>query len=333
MQFTCDIKEDDLLSLGNDILDILLRDRTTGGYIIWATENYAKKYGEGYGFYDEITPEKITGKNESIIKPRVMKPAEEQKQRSQDKAEVFTPSWICNAQNNLVDEAWFGMKDVFNHEVNDGNIHSWITFHSAVDFPKGKDWHKYIADNRLEMACGEAPYMFSRYDATTGRRIPIDYRIGLGDRKFKVLKQNTANPNDFKGEQRHNRVKIWRRGAYRVMQSLYGFEFQGDNLLLARESAFVSYIEYYQDKFNTDKLPDYKVLKNIANIISWNFWQMDGLTLGIPGHEPKEAISLQGVLFAKEPLPHEKYCRVMEWTGYEPIKGEENIFKKLTENI
>ena len=24
------------------------------------------------------------------------------------KAEVFTPSWVCNCQNNLVDDAWFG---------------------------------------------------------------------------------------------------------------------------------------------------------------------------------------------------------------------------------
>lgn len=330
MSFPADISEDYILSLGNDILDTLLRDRTTGGYIIWGTNDYAEKYGEGYGFYDEITPEKITGEYNHIVKPRVMKTAEEQRQRSQGKAEVFTPSWICNAQNNLIDEAWFGYKDVFNHEVNYYDVHTWITYHSNVRFPKGKYWYRYISDNRLEMACGEAPYLFSRYDATTGRLIPIEYRIGFGDRKFKVLKQNTANPNDFKGGQRRTKIKKWRRNAYKVMQSLYGFEYQGDNLLLARESAFISFIEYYQDKFQTDKLPSGQVLRNIAKIISWNFWQMDGLTHGIPGYEPKESISLQRVLFAEEPLPHEKYCRVMEWKGYEPIRGEENIFKKLT---
>ena len=32
-------------------------------------------------------------------------------------AEVFTPSWICNAQNNLIDNAWFERKDVFNKEI------------------------------------------------------------------------------------------------------------------------------------------------------------------------------------------------------------------------
>jgi hypothetical protein len=32
-------------------------------------------------------------------------------------AEVFTPSWICNAQNNLIDNTWFGRDNVFNKEI------------------------------------------------------------------------------------------------------------------------------------------------------------------------------------------------------------------------
>lgn len=31
-------------------------------------------------------------------------------------AEVFTPSWVCNKQNNLVDEKWFGYANPFNIE-------------------------------------------------------------------------------------------------------------------------------------------------------------------------------------------------------------------------
>ncbi len=48
--------------------------------------------------------------------PRVLKSRDTQTARSRDMAEVFTPSWICNAQNNLIDEAWFGRKEVFNVE-------------------------------------------------------------------------------------------------------------------------------------------------------------------------------------------------------------------------
>lgn len=56
------------------------------------------------------------GANGHVIMPRVLKSRDTQTARSRDMAEVFTPSWICNAQNNLIDEAWFGRKEVFNVE-------------------------------------------------------------------------------------------------------------------------------------------------------------------------------------------------------------------------
>ena len=97
-----DIKENEIKALNPKILSILLRDKTTRKNIIWATEDY-NSYGEGYGFSDEITSELITGERGNIIKPRVEKTKEEQSSRSKEKAEVFTPSWICNKQNNLID--------------------------------------------------------------------------------------------------------------------------------------------------------------------------------------------------------------------------------------
>ena len=51
----------------------------------------------------------------------VDKAAEEQRKRVEKRAEVFTPSWICNRQNNLVDAAWFNWNkqdsSPFNMEV------------------------------------------------------------------------------------------------------------------------------------------------------------------------------------------------------------------------
>ncbi|MBO7227930.1 MAG: hypothetical protein J6V33_10150 [Bacteroidales bacterium] len=72
--------------------------------------------GGAYKYNSEISVTAITGRNGRVIKPRVLKTKEEQTERAKGMAEVFTPSWICNAQNNLVDEAWFGRKDVFNIE-------------------------------------------------------------------------------------------------------------------------------------------------------------------------------------------------------------------------
>ena len=111
-EHTIDIKENDLLKLDPELLAILLQDKSTGRNILWATDNYAK-HGEAYAFSKEIKAEQITSRHGSIIKPRVGKSKAEQQQRIRQKAEVFTPTWVCNMQNNLVDEAWFGRKDVF----------------------------------------------------------------------------------------------------------------------------------------------------------------------------------------------------------------------------
>ena len=46
---------------------------------------------------------------------------------------------------------------------------------------------------RLEMTCGEAPYLVSLYDTTSGERIPTRQRIGLLDRKLRVVKSDSDN--------------------------------------------------------------------------------------------------------------------------------------------
>lgn len=59
----------------------------------------------------------ITGKMGNVITPGVHKDKILQLSRSKEMAEVFTPSWLCNAQNNLVDNSWFGKESIFNKEI------------------------------------------------------------------------------------------------------------------------------------------------------------------------------------------------------------------------
>ena len=93
-----------------EILDILLKDRSTGENIIWATDDYIS-LGIGYMAENTIMLDWLTSFNRKrVIKPRVQKSREEQANRSKNKAEVFTPAWVCNKQNNLVDRAWFGAR-------------------------------------------------------------------------------------------------------------------------------------------------------------------------------------------------------------------------------
>lgn len=260
-----DIREDDLLALSAPVLDTLLRDHTTGRNIFWATHDY-EALGPEYKCHSEILPHLITGEHGMAIRPRVLKSKKQQTGRAKDMAEVFTPSWVCNAQNNLVDEAWFGRKNVFNTE--DTTSHTWKPIAEKIAFPEGKSWKDYVRATRMEMACGEAPYLVSRYDTTTGKMIPLQERIGLLDRKLRVVSENTETSGEWLD---------WAQVAY---QHIYGFEWQGDNLLLARESLLWTFVEYYQTKFG--KRPLEKSINYIAYIISWNLWQMDGLKGVVP---------------------------------------------------
>lgn len=239
--------------------------------IIWATDSY-EAMGEGYCFAHEILPELITGENGLTIRPRALKDRDEQISRTKDKAEVFTPSWICNAQNNLIDEAWFGCQNVFNREYvdADGN-HCWEPTTEKIVFSeeKGRTWTDYVTDMRLEITCGEAPYLVSRYDAVTGSMIyPLSKRVGLLDRKLRIISENIDNEKD------------WIEWARKALESTYGYEWQGDNLLLAREAVLFSVIDYYREKFG--KPLHWKTVESLAYIISWNLWQMDGLKYVTP---------------------------------------------------
>lgn len=268
-----DIKENDIFELSPEILDMLLKDHTLSNEaeqvnIFWATDNYADR-GEGYQYFDQITIKAITGSNGNVIVPRSIKSREQQQQRSREMAEVFTPSWICNKQNNLVDNAWFGREGVFNTEVdNPGGTHSWIVNTEPIIFPEGKTWRDYVNENRLEITCGEAPYLVSRYDTVTGEPIPVERRIGLLDRKLRVICENTETASD------------WLKAAQVAYMSTYGYEWQGDNLILAREAMLYTFIDYYSVKFG--KEPQLNILQYIADIISWNIWQMDGLKGVVP---------------------------------------------------
>ena len=315
MRTGIDILENELATQYPDVLEILLRDHTTQKNIFWATDNY-KYLGKAYNFNSQILPELITGNNGDIIMPRVHKDKLLQQSRSKEMAEVFTPSSICNAQNNLIDNAWFGRSDVFNFEIQlDNGTFKWEVNQDKITFPKSKTWRDYIRDTKLEMACGEAPYITSRYDSTTGEFIPIENRIGILDRKLRVINENVKDTGN------------WLKAAQTAFKNTYAFEWQGDSLLLAREAMLATFIENYVLKF--EKEPLLKSLEYIAYIISWNVWQMDGLKGVIPlscggitvtdvdlfGTVKTESTFCKGCM-DKNILRHNgTYCLIKDWSN------------------
>lgn len=291
-----DILENEIVNLSPQILRELLSDKSSGKNIVWATNNY-EAYGEFYKSESEIVPELITGENGFIIQPRVSKCEEHKITRTKEKGEVFTPAWVCNVQNNLIDCSWFGYKPMFNQEYGK----SWITNYNKIIFPsKGrKKWKNYVESCRLEITCGEAPYLVSRYDSVTGKYIPVINRIGLLDRKLRVVNENTFEFCE------------WYKWTKRAFQSIYGYEYQGDSLLLARENLLFTFIDNIKYKWN--KNADVDMLLEIANIISWNIWQMNGLDYTIPYSNIDIASFYSSKSLFSNDLKPKIFCRVKDW--------------------
>ena len=304
---TKDVIENNTASFNEQVLAVLLIDRSTKKNIVWATDDYID-FGVGYSPESEISIDKISGLHSFIITPRILKEKQKQSNRTRNKAEVFTPSWICNEQNNLVDEQWFGRADVFNIAGDKG----WKTVKTKIVFPSkvGKTWQDYIRAKRMEITCGEAPYLVSRYDTVTGKPIKVYKRIGLLDRKLRVINENVDDASDW---------FLWVKKAY---QSIYGYEYQGDNLLLARKNLLLTFIDNMIYKF--DRQPTTNELKSIAYIISWNIWQMDGLTYTAPYSEMEvqeefEQLTLLGFSEEQEEITETNKnaipCIIRDWTN------------------
>ncbi len=283
------------------VLDLLLQDKSTKKNIIWATDSY-EEFGTGFSDKEQIDANAIKYRN-NIIRPRIQKSLEAQAQRTRKKAEVFTPAWLCNTMNNHCDCEWFGRKGVFNTENDD---RTWIVTEEKIEFPADKAWQNYVDSRKLEITCGEAPYLVSRYDVSTGEFItPSMQRIGVLDRKLRIVNENTDIYED------------WEKWALRAFESCYGYEYQGDNLLLARINLLLTFTDYYEERWG--QRPSDKLLKQIANIISWNIWQMDGLKDTVPLGKPYSA-NIQLTLFdifgfddKTEGEPEAVPCRIFNW--------------------
>lgn len=281
--------------LTSKVLDRLLQDKTTKRNIIWATDSY-KELGEKYSDRFEITRGALKGIDPILIQPRAFKDLEDQQQRTKSKAEVFTPPWIINKMINHLDEDWFEQKDIFNQEAGQ----TWTTTKNPVPFTK-KSWKKYVTQKVLEITCGEAPFIVSRYNASTGEIIPLEDRIGILDRKMRVINENTDTELE------------WRKWAEKAFKSVFGYEYQGDNLLIGRCNLLSTFADYYTARWK--RQADEATLIRIANIIAWNFWQMDGLTGTIPLGLPQREF-IEQTLFEDSSLDNDTFapkCRIQDW--------------------
>ena len=303
-----------------DCLGILLEDKTTKKTIIWATDSYQSL---GNDFLDNMHMDPVRVLEAArVMKPRSQKTFEDQVARTRKRAEVFTPAFIVNQMNNHADSIWFGRKVVFNIETEDG----WKRTTEPIQFPANKNWKEYVDSRRMEIACGEGPYLVSRYDAATGEAIPLHDRIGLLDRKLRIVTENAESDE-------------WVKWALRAIESIYGYEYQGDNLLMARSNVFLTFVDYHREALHT--MPTAALLRRVAHIIAWNLWQMDGLNDRVPlgkHFEPEEQLSF----FAPPAEAHEETlvaypCKIKDWrsktTASMDAVKEREMGKKLFDYV
>ena len=287
---TIDISEESLSKESADLLKILLKDRTTKKNIVWATHSY-ELLGKGFAPSDRIAPSRVTGAYANLIQPRSEKSKYEQKDRTKIRAEVFTPTWLVKKQNGYVEAELEAL-----------------------------DLEDYIQLRWLEITCGEAPYMVTRYDTVTGEEIPLSERVGFVDRKLQRISREVSDEATF-----YELVKK----AYRAS---YGYEYQGDSLLLARENLLATFEDYYLNK--TENQPTLEQKKEIATIISYNVFQMDGLKKTSP-YSAKQRQSQQLSLFADEleaQEVEESKTHIKDWKknrmiGFERLSSEESEMK------
>ncbi len=199
---------------------------------------------------------------ESIV-PRHEKNRADQKSRTRARAEIFTPPEVCRIQNNL------------------------------IVAPYGNRWQEFIDAKFLEITCGEAPYITSRYNAVTGAPIPFAERVGLLDEKLRTIERETSAVAD--------RLEF----VTRAVKSIYGYEFQGDNLFLARRNVFETVSEFFRDELRLKPPEDF--LPHVAEIISWNLWQMDGLTNSPPFTDNANLFGGAN-------------CLIMDWATCKPLE-------------
>ena len=290
--------QDDILRLhAMGLLDRLLQDKATKGNILWATDAYSQ-YGEFYSPGNEIRSNRITGECSDLIKTRARRAMEQRTERTRQHAEVFTPFWVVKKMNDFADERWFDRKSGIYKLTEDGKI----------CFGRKKHWKRYVDARRLEITCGEAPFLATRYETETGEAIPIADRIGLLDRKLRVVTENAQN------------LEEWKTWALRAVQSIYGYELQGDNLLIARVNILFTVEEHLFYRWK--QKPEKPWLEKLCNVIVWNLWQMDGIRgcVPVPPAPTEEQLSLfppideQTNLFGEMEIK-DIPCRLFDWRG------------------
>lgn len=223
------------------------------GILKFLLQDYTTKANILWAAGDTMLEEDIIGKKpRRPVQPRYEKLNDEQKERTKKSAEVFTPLHIIKKMTDLVPET----------------------------DPEYRDWEKYLEKTFLEITCGEGAFLTTRYHLDSGEPIPLWERCGILDRKLRGIRENVSwlyivPEDDISG--------CLGKDMNIALETCYGYEIQGDSLLIARINMLWTWVESYY--LIMHYMPDMERVCDALNIITANIWQMDGLKCVIPGTE------------------------------------------------
>ena len=89
----------------------------------------------------------------------------------------------------------------------------------------------------------------------------------------------------------------------------------------------MTFIEYYQKQFGKEPILAQK--KQIANVIAWNIWQMDGLTDTVPFSQVEQIVPQADFFTPETKIYTPMLCEIQDWRSkkkllFQKMKGKNN---------
>jgi len=240
-----------------NIPDELLRDARTGKNIIFNTSEY-KGLGDGFQPGDEVKADINGHKIADWLRPYFARPKDAQKKAKKKYAEVVTPPWLVCYMLNQYERETFGQEIMFSCDP-ESKTYGRIPMVNILS--------RYIDLTGCEIACGEAPFITTRYDLKTGDRIELGRRCGILDRKLAL-------------------VRMWVYAedaipyfAFKCLRSTYGYELRGDALAIARWNVYQTFEATFIASLGRILRPEERA--EAIDIIAKNIYQYDGRQYGL----------------------------------------------------
>jgi hypothetical protein len=217
------------------------------------TTGYVTEDGDPLDETAEITPEWLMH-HFGQLRRRCDKPKAEQRARTKRRAEVFTPTSVVAFMNDHAEAAKCNV---------------------PVEELDTVSWRDRIQLRALDSCCGEGAFTTTLYDPITGEDIPEPERVGILDRKLRLVVE-------------HAPMSLAPRYLLTALRTSYACDIMGDNVILARMNVYLAWLEAYRRAMGTP--PSIAEMNEACEVICGTVMQVDALTGMLPASDLRAVI-------------------------------------------